>query len=174
MPRNDDDFFEENKQNKKPTKEAPPTARRRQAVTQKRKQSPREHQLPAAVPLPGQSVQSRDSKLATFRNTQGIKTRARVNVREDEESDYESEEDDDSAPDYDFERPLEEDSLDRQFDEYLAEHRTAREMSKTKKKPSFFSNVKNRFKRMFTRRNSKSKVGGKGSQKKRRKNKHKK
>jgi hypothetical protein len=42
--------------------------------------------------------------------------------------------------------------------------------SKTKKKPTFFS----RFKNMFTRRNSNVKVGGKGSQKKRRKNKHKK
>ena len=55
------------------------------------------------------------------------------------------------------------DSLDKP----LASHITA---SKTKKKPTFFS----RFKNMFTKRNSNVKVGGKGSQKKRRKNKHKK
>ena len=121
------------------------------------------------MPLPGQLVASRNSKLASFRNTQGIKTRSRVNVRKDEESDYESEEDYDSDPDYDSEWPLEEDSLDRQLNEHLAAHRTAREMNKTKKKPSFFSNVKSRLKRMLTKRKSNSKVGGKGSKKKRRK-----
>jgi len=69
--------------------------------------------------------------------------------------------------------------LDRQFDKHLAPHITA---SKTKKKPIFFSDVKNRVKNrvknmflnMFTKRNSNTKVKGKGSQKKRRKNKHKK
>jgi hypothetical protein len=158
MSGKDEDFLEDKKRDNNPKKEAPPTTRR---VTQKNKESQREHKLPTAMPLPGQLVASRNSKLASFRNTQGIQRRSRVNVKKDEESDYESEEDYNYYPDYESE----EDSLDRQFDEYLAEQRNAREMNKTKKKPSFFSKVK----RMLTKRKSNSKVGGKGSKKKRRK-----
>lgn len=169
MPGKDEDFIEDKKRTNNPKKGAPPTTRRIRSVRQKNKESPREHKLPTAMPLPGQLVDSRYSKLANFRDTQGIKPRSRVNVSEDEESDYDSEEDYDSDPDYDYDWPLEEDSLDRQFNVHLAEHRTAREMNKTKKKPSFFSNVKSRLKRMLTKRKSNSKVGGKGSKKKHKK-----
>ena len=56
-PRNDDDDFLKDKN--EPTIEGPPTSRRIKST--------RGNQLPMPVLLPAPSVQSRDSKLATFK-----------------------------------------------------------------------------------------------------------